>query len=78
MLEKGVGDKSSEYVDNLAASASVKKLEKPSLGDGDESMLRPFGKAYYNHDSSYFVLPLPLILLITLAINLAIGTMQLR
>jgi acetyltransferase-like isoleucine patch superfamily enzyme len=76
VLEKGVGDQPIDSTDTFNSSNSVEKHEKPFFGDGDESTLRPFGKAYYNRDASYFVMPLPLILFITLAINLVICTVH--
>jgi acetyltransferase-like isoleucine patch superfamily enzyme len=76
-LEKGVGiDPINSLQKHMVRRTFDNNPENPSWGEGDASTLKPFGKAYYKHDASYFVLPLPLILLITLVINLLICTVH--
>lgn len=56
MLEKGTEDTSKPI---LSASIDHKTLQM----DGDESTLRPFGKAYFYREASYFLLPVSVLLL---------------
>jgi len=60
MLEKGPEDTG----DRGIVEACDVLPEKLQL-EGDETTLRPFGKAFYNRDATYFVWPLPFIILYT-------------
>jgi len=74
MLEKGVADSHVDSIDEQHSTDSTDN--KAYLMEGDESTLRPFGKAFYNRDATYFVLPLSLIIVITLAVNIFICTVH--
>lgn len=58
LLEKGT-----ETYDGPLFAADIKP-ERLQM-EGDESTIRPFGKAFYNGESTYFVYPLSLIILFT-------------
>jgi len=59
MLEKGVG----AFTNGIVQASDVTPDEIEL--DGDESTLRPFGRAFYNRDAPYFVWPLCFIILYT-------------
>lgn len=67
-LEKGVdGDVEAPL---RAADVKVDQL----VMEGDESTLRPFGRAFYQGEASYFVCPLASIIITTLLIQVFIAT----
>jgi len=69
LLEKGV-----EEV-NGPVQASEVDPDKLQMY-GDESTLRPFGRAFYNGEANYFVYPLPLIILFTVLSRVVIAALH--
>jgi len=65
LLEIGVDE---DYINDtnpiMASSISQNKLQM----EGDETTLRPFGKATYHRDASYFVFPLSLYIVLSVII----------
>jgi acetyltransferase-like isoleucine patch superfamily enzyme len=43
---------------------------------GDETTLRPFGKAFYNREATYFVYPLPFIILYTIISRVLVAALK--
>ena len=71
MLEKGV----EEYVTGKPIQAIDIDPQRLQM-EGDESTLRPFGRAFYNGEASYFVYPLCLINLFTLCVRVAAASLS--
>eukprot|EP00957_Ditylum_brightwellii_P197994 15084446-Ditylum_brightwellii.AAC.1 len=63
MLERGVDLDSDGVV--LASEVDKDKLQF----EGDETTLRPFGKAIYRREADYFVYPIPFIIFYTFIIK---------
>lgn len=71
MLDKGVvSDDSNGTVMSSEVEVDLLQME------GDESTLRPFGKAFYHRDASYFVLPLSFMIFFTIVCKTAIATIH--
>ena len=68
LLGKGVDDQMS------MDSSNVSKDHIPL--QGDDSTIRPFGRAFYQSAASYFVVPIPLILLYTFFTKVLIAAIQ--
>ena len=69
ILEKGAED-----FDGPVMAADI-KLESLQM-TGDESTLRPFGKAFYLREADYFVWPLPIIISFTLVTKVIIAALD--
>ncbi|GKY96221.1 hypothetical protein MPSEU_000582000 [Mayamaea pseudoterrestris] len=69
MLERGAEDYDGPV---LAADVKVEMLQMT----GDDSTLRPFGKAFYQREANYFVWPLPLIISFTLVTKSIIAALD--
>ena len=69
MLEKGVEDFNGPL---FAVDVKPDRLQM----EGDETTIRPFGKAFYNGEASYFVYPLPLIILFTVVTRVLIASLK--
>ena len=69
MLEKGVEDVNEPI---QSRDMDTRKLQMV----GDESTLRPFGRAFYKGEATYWVMPLPIIILITLISKVLIATIH--
>lgn len=66
MLEKGVEDISHHI---LSSEVSPDRIQM----QGDESTLRPFGKAFYYRQAPYFVLPMSFVILFTVLSKIMIS-----
>jgi carbonic anhydrase/acetyltransferase-like protein (isoleucine patch superfamily) len=73
MLDKGVLPEGAG-VDGKVLSSEV-ETELLQM-EGDESTLRPFGKAFYHGKASYFVFPLSFIIIFTIACKILIATLH--
>jgi len=68
MLEKGTeDDKESSLI--YSNDIDLSRL----VFEGDETTLRPFGRAFYHRKAPYFVWPLPLVILYTLVVKILIA-----
>jgi carbonic anhydrase/acetyltransferase-like protein (isoleucine patch superfamily) len=67
LLEKGVEEDIDRPI--LASEVHPSKLQM----EGDDSTLRPFGRAFYNREAPYFVFPLSLIFLYTIVVRVLLA-----
>jgi acetyltransferase-like isoleucine patch superfamily enzyme len=69
MLDRGMED-----FDGPVLAVDIKSDALPM--DGDESTIRPFGRAFYLGEAGYFVFPLPVIIMFTMITKVLIAALD--
>ncbi|KAL7565853.1 hypothetical protein ACA910_007411 [Epithemia clementina (nom. ined.)] len=79
MLGKGTEQQREEENSNSSSNEAVESSDVPAHKiqlEGDDTTLRPFGRAFYKREAPYFVAPIPLIILYTLVSKILIVCVQ--